>query len=76
MVPYVKKLVLSQVSVEGRVLDVDEHGLFDGPGMAVNFFVYYVELFWVHWMSCSGTVLVDGGGGLEMFLDPFSQGSS
>ena len=56
MVPYVWKLVLPQVSVEGRVLDADEHGLFDGPGMAVNFFEYYAELFLVHRMSCSGTV--------------------
>ena len=39
MAPYVRQLVLSQVSVEGWVLDGDEHGLLDGPGMAVNFFM-------------------------------------
>ena len=44
MVPYVWKLVLSQVSVKGLVLDEDEHGLFDGPGIVVNFFVHYTKL--------------------------------
>ena len=61
MVPYMQQLVLSEVSVEGWVLDVDEHCLLEGPGKAVNFLVYYVELFWVHWVSCSGTVYLDGG---------------
>ena len=56
MVPYMQQLVLAQVSVEGWVMDMDKHGLLDGPGKAVNFLVYYVELFWVHWVSCSGTV--------------------
>ena len=56
MVPYVQQLLLSQVSVEGRVLDAYERGILDGPGMAVNFFVYYVELTWIHWVSCGGAV--------------------
>ena len=51
-----QKLVLSQVSVEGWVLNVDEHGLLDGPGMAVDFLMYYVELLWVHGVACSGAV--------------------
>ena len=38
------------------------------PGMAVDLFVHYVELFWIHWVSCGGAVKVDGGRGLEMFL--------
>ena len=38
-------------SVEGMVLDMDKHCLLDGPGMAVNFFVFYVELFCVYRMS-------------------------
>ena len=37
-------------------MDADEDGLLDGPGMAVNFLVNYVELIWVHWVPCSGTV--------------------
>ena len=56
VVPYVQKLVLSQVSVEGWVLNADGYGLLDGPGMAVDFIMYYVELFWVHGVACSGAV--------------------
>ena len=33
----------------------DEHGLLDGPGMAVDFLVYYIELFWS--IGCSVVVL-------------------
>ena len=69
MVPYVQKLVLSKVSVERGVLYMDEHSLLDGPGMAVDFLVHYVELVGVHGMSCGGTVEVYRGGGFEMFLN-------
>ena len=52
---------------------MDEHGFLDGPGVAVDLFVDYVELFWIHWESCGGAVKVDGGVGLEMFLDSSTQ---
>ena len=51
-----QQLVLAQVPVEDGVLHTDEHGLLDGPGMAVNFLVHYVELVKVHGMSCGGAV--------------------
>ena len=35
---------------------MDEHGLFDGPGMAVDFLVHCTELVGVHGMACGGTV--------------------
>ena len=69
VVPYVQKLVLSKVSVSWGVLYPDEHSLLDGPGVAVDFFVYYVELVGVHGMSCGGTVEVYGGRGFEVFLN-------
>ena len=47
----------------------DEHSLLDGPGMAVDFLVHYVELVGVHGVSCGGIVEVYRGGGFEMFLD-------
>ena len=56
-----QQLVLAQVSVEGGVLHAGEHGLLDGPGMAVNFLVHYVELVGVQGMSCGGGVVVYGG---------------
>ena len=72
VVPYVQQLVLAQVSVESGVLHTDEQGLVDGPGMAADFLVHYVELVWVHGMSCSGAVVVYGEGGFEVFLKPFT----
>ena len=51
------------------VLYMDEHSLLDGAGMAVDFFVHYVELVGVHGVSCGGTVEMYRGGGFEMFLD-------
>ena len=51
------------------VLYTDEHSLLDGPGMAVDFLMYYVELVGVHGVSCGGTVEVYRGRGFEMFLD-------
>ena len=76
VVPYVQQLVLAQVSVEGGVLHADEHGLLDGPGMAVNFLVHYAELVGLHGMSCGSAVVVYGGGGFEVFLYPFTQRSA
>ena len=55
MVPYVWQLVLSQVSVEGGVLYMYEHGLLDGPGVAVNLLVYYVN--WLGSMGCPVVIL-------------------
>ena len=51
------------------VLYMDEHSLLDGPGIAVDFLMHYVELVGVHGVSCGGALEVYGGGGPEMFLD-------
>ena len=47
----------------------DEHGLLDGPGVAVDFLVNYTELIGIHGMACGGTEEVYGGGGFEVFID-------
>ena len=51
------------------VLYTDAHSLLDGPGMAVDFLVHYVELVGVHGVSCGGTMEVYRGRGFEMFLN-------
>ena len=51
------------------VLYTDEHSFLDGPGMAIDLLVDYVELVGIHGVSCGGTVEVNGGRGFEMFLD-------
>ena len=38
--------------------------------------MYNTELIGVHWVSCNGTVKMDGGGGLKMFLYSFPHGSA
>ena len=55
---------------------MDEHSLLDGPGLAVNFLVYYVELVGIHGMACGGTVLVYRRRGLEVFLDSVTKCSA
>ena len=40
----------------GGVLYTYEHSLLDGPGLAVDFLVYYAELIGVHGMACGGAV--------------------
>ena len=44
--------------IEGWALHTDEHGFLDDPGVTVSFLVYYVELFWVHWVTCGGAMVV------------------
>ena len=56
------------------VLDTDEHGFLDSPGLAVYFFVDNAELVGVHGVSCGGAANMYGGGCLEMFFNPFPQG--
>ena len=58
------------------VLNPDKHGFLNGPGLAVYLLVYNVILVGVHGVSCGVAVEVYRGGGLEMFLYPFPQGSA
>ena len=55
---------------------MDKHGFLYGPRLVVYLLVYNVKLVGVHGVSCGGTVEVYGGWGLEMFLNPFPQGSA
>ena len=66
--PYVQQLVLVQVPVEGVVLHMDEHGLLDGPGMAVDLLVHYDELVCVHGVSFGGAVVMYGEEALKCSL--------
>ena len=50
------------------VLYTYEHSLLDSPGKTVYFFMHNVELLGVQGMSCGGTVVVYGGGGLKCSL--------
>ena len=53
---------------------MDKHGFLNGPGLAVYLLVNNVKLVGVHGVSYGGAVEMYGGGGFEMFLNPFPQG--
>ena len=56
---------------------MDKHSFLDGPGLVVvNLLVNNVKLVGVHGVSCGGAVEMYGGGGLEVLLDSFPQGSA
>ena len=40
----------------GGPVHMDEHGLLDGPGLAVNLLVHYTALVGVHGMARGGAV--------------------
>ena len=67
--PICEVAVLPKLPAEGWVLHMDEQSFIDGPGMAVDLFVHYIELFWIHWVSCGGAVKVYGGRDFEVFLN-------
>ena len=50
------------------MLHMDEHGFLKVPGMAVDLFMDYIELFWIHWVFCGGAVKVHRGGALKFSL--------
>ena len=52
------------------------YAVVDGPGLAVYLLVNNVKLIGVHGVSCGGAVEMYGGGGLEVLLDSFPQGST
>ena len=70
------KLVFSNVSVEGWAIDLDIHGLLDGPGGATCLPAYDGEAAHTGRISCGLAMLLDGGGGFYMFFEPFPKGPS
>ena len=55
---------------------MDEQCFLDGTGFAVYPLVYNVKLVGVHGVSYGGALEVYRGGGLEIFLKSFPQGSA
>ena len=62
------QLVLTQVSVQRRVIGPDKLGFFDVSCCALCLPVDYAETVWADWMSCGTGVLVDGDGALTCSL--------
>ena len=74
-IPDVWKLTFFQVPAEGWVINMDEHSLLGGPGNAMC-----LPLLWltVHndRMPQGLVMLVDGGGGCEVFFESIPKGPS
>ena len=62
------QLVFSQVPVEGWVIDADKHGLLNCPGDTVCLPVYNGETVHMDTVSFGLAVLVDRGGGSEVYF--------
>ena len=59
-----------------RFIDPDEHRFFYQSGEVVFLPSHYTKFINVGIVTSDGTVVIDRGGGLKMFLQPFSKCSS
>ena len=64
LIPDVWQLVFSQITVEGCVIDADEHGLHDGPGDAMCLSAQNGKAVHIDGVSCGQAMLVYWGSGL------------
>ena len=71
-----QKLVFSYVHVEGWVIDQDVHSLLDGFSDAMCLPAYYGDTAHTDRMSLGLAVLIDGGGGNEVFFELIPKGPS
>ena len=67
---------LSQLSVEGWVINTNVHGFFYIPSDPLQLPVHTAEAFRAHWMPCSVIVVVYRGWGPKALLQSFSKGSA
>ena len=69
------EVVLPNVPIQGRVVDPDEHGFFDGSCHIVLFSAQDLEIVHSCSMATGSLVMEDWGRCLHVFLDSLSQGS-
>ena len=67
----VGQLRFPNVPVEGRIIDLDIHGLLDGPCNVVRLPTHNEEVFHPGRMTCGVSMVTNGGGGLRYFLSLF-----
>ena len=74
LIPYVGLLELSNVPIEGRIIDPDVHDLLNGSCDVVCLPTYIGEVVHPSMMTCGVVMMIDGRRGLEMVLEPFLKG--
>ena len=70
------QMVLAYIFVKGWIIDPDEHRFFYQSGEVVFLPSHYAKIVDVSIVTTDGTMVIDRGGGLEVFLQPFSKCSS
>ena len=70
------QMVFAYIFVKGWIIDPDEHRFFYQSGEVVFLPSHYTKIVDVGIVTTDGTVVIDRGGGLEVFLQPFSKCSS
>ena len=71
LIPNVSQLELASVPVEGLIVEPDVYSLLDGPGDVVHLPTYYGEIVQTDAITRGVTMVKDGGGDREIFLEPF-----
>ena len=68
-----RQMVFAYVFIQGWTIDSYEHRFFNQPGEVLLLPTYYAEIFKWGSMIWGVTVVMYGGGGLQMFLVPLSK---
>ena len=67
----VGQLEPAYVPIEGLIIDPDIYGLLDGPGNVVHLPTNYGEIVQTNAITRGVAIVIEGGGGPEVLLDPF-----
>ena len=70
-----RQLELVNVPTQGWIIDPDVYGLLDGPCNVVFLPTHNGEVVHLGVMTGSVGMVIDGGRGCDMFLEPFPKGS-
>ena len=71
-----RQIVFAYVSIQGWVIDPYKHWFFYQPGEVLLLPAHYAKVFKCASMICDVTVVMNWGGGFQMFFKPLSKCSS
>ena len=65
-------MVFAYISTQGWVVDPYEHWFFDQPGDVLLLPTHFAKIFKCGSMTCGVIVVINWGGGFQMFFEPLS----
>ena len=71
LITNVGQLELAYFPIKGWIIEHNVHGLLDGPGDIMHLSTYYGEIVHPDTVSRGVTMVIDGGRGPKMLLEPF-----